>query len=367
MTNFSAEQYEYDLKDFLRGKKGGHLDRAIYRIPENWERIVREATIGNRDYYLADPNLELRLLEKMAQDNSQFNNESRPIRALFEIGAGTGEKIMPFVEGNEDLQSIALIDYEVGLNQEAHDRIVKAKPEIPILMLGQDFSASDSVSQFSGGRVLGLILGGTIANISALPLPQFFRRQAKQFQHKDFLVESLTKRFQNAANFYHNRGELIVTVDTGDETEALAAYQGQEHADFIFGALDLAVNLSEKGLLETDLTKSQIRSCFKHDPIIVKPTQDSWGIAHTLRCMQDIDFTINGEEFFIKAGFSNSVINSFKPTPEQVQKAAEAVGFQFADSYIDETGRVTVMHFTIEKVANDRGNEKATPPLVRTL
>ena len=348
-----------DVFGFFDYKRGGHLDRAAYFHPENWTDIVRASADGRGNYYLADPRREKEVLERIAALHNSFISNGHSVTSLFEIGAGTGDKIVPFLD-NPKLHSITLIDYEVGLNEAAHDRIRKISPDIPITLLEQDFEAPENPPKISG-RVLGMILGGTIANISSLP--DINCMEAQEGRSGKFLRGALTRRFHNAARFYFNQGELLVTIDTGSKEQSLQAYQGPEHARFIIGALETIPDL-----LETDLTKEKIREIFTHEPVIIEPFGRTRAICHTVVCKDGASFTIEGRRFNIKGGFRNSVINSFKPTPSQLVASARSAGFRHIDSFDDDDRLLRVVHLKYEgeKIRSSNVRSSGKYPLVAT-
>lgn len=335
-AKFTKNSFRDDVFDFFDYTRGGHLDREVYHTPSNWTAIVKATNEGRGNYYLADPRREKSVLEKIAAIHNSFANNGQSVTSIFEIGAGTGDKITPFLS-NPNLHNITLIDYEVGLNEEAHDKIRSINPDIPITLIEQDFEAAGGTTPKISGRVLGMILGGTIANISCLP-------DLKNMEQQDngdsqFLRGALTKRFQNAAKFYFDRGELLVTIDIADRDVSLAAYQGEPHSKFVMGALELIPDL-----LETNLTKERIREIFRHEPIIVEPFGKTRAICHTLCCDNGASFMIEGRRFNLREGFRNSVINSFKPTKEQLIESAESAGFEHIATYDDADKLVAVVH-----------------------
>lgn len=337
---FTKNKFRDDVFDFFDYTRGGHLDREVYYNPDRWVRIVRSFVDGNGKYYLADPRREKSVLSEISSAHNSFINNGQSVTSIFEIGAGTGDKILPFIS-NPNLKSVTLIDYEVGLNEAAHDRIRSVNPDIPITLLEQDFEESGSTTKISG-RVLGMILGGTIANISCLPDLQSM--EAQDSGDCSFLKGALKRRFENASKFYFDSGDLLVTIDIGSKKDSFSAYQGDEHADFVMGALELIPDF-----LETSLTKDQIRGLFRHEPVIVEPFGKTRAICHTLCCDNGASFTIEGRRFNLKAGFRNSVINSFKPTEQQLIESAELAGFRHIKTYSDPDSLIAVVHLKYEK------------------
>lgn len=331
---FNDNSFRDDVFDFFDYTRGGHLDRAAYHNPQNWGRIV---SASHGAYYLADPVRELSVIQRIADYNNLFVDNGHSVASIFEIGAGTGEKIIPFLD-NPSLKHITLIDYEAGLNEEAHDKIRGVNEDIPITLIEQDFQDITSGHPRISGRVLGLVLGGTIANVSSLPDLESMERASRG--GKSFLKGALSSRFGSAASFYYDCGELLVTIDTGDEEKSLSAYNGPEHDDFILGALERIPEV-----LETTLTKEKIRNAFRREAHVVQPFGETRAICHSVVCDNGISFIVEGRRFNLKAGFRNSVINSFKPTELQLIESAKSAGFSHIDTYHDEDGLVAVVHF----------------------
>jgi hypothetical protein len=331
MNNHLVNRTEFReaIFEFFDRHRGGHLDKYAYLIPTNWERLVTAAQEERSSYYLAHPDIEVPVLERIARKEALIRETGAAITQIFEIGPGTGQKIIPFIKEIETLRSAALIDYEMEFNENAHDAIRAINSDLPLTLVRQDFEAPRLRTRISGNS-LGLILGGTICNMNGMPE-----------EYTEFPLYKLTQRFNNVANFYHGGGSLIVTIDSGSEERMMEAYSDKFNQGFVMGALDLIPKI-----LNTDLTKEVIREHFQHNPHYYK---HCGMLAHEALCKKDVSFTVEGRQFNIPANWVNSVINSFKPREAEVIQAAGDAGFVHSETFQDDSELIKILKFNLAK------------------
>lgn len=337
-----------DIADFFSFRAGGNLDHLLYArrlgLTTNWENLITTLNINRPgQYHLGEAKREITLLERASHDIIGNGFGSTAGLAVFEIGSGTGDKCVPFVE-NSNLGLLTLIDYEPRLCDEAHRNLsARSRGSFPIVVLSYDYLRPDHhppMISYPHGQVLGLVLGGTIANVSALPTTESIEKSPLKAR---FLHDALTRRFNNVAKLFYRGGELLVTIDTADKKRCLQAYQGPEHAEFIYGALDQICEM-----FDTNLTPEIIRDIFTHEPRIIEPFGRTRAVCHVLECKKDFDVVVEGLGFKIRRGFANSPINSFKPTLPQLRASAAGAGYTYLKAYKDIDGAITIVRFKKE-------------------
>ena len=328
-TLVNRNEFRDAIFDFFDRKRGGHLDKYAYVMPHNWENLVKAAQQGRSKYYLARPEIEVPVLEKIAQKENLNRGNGQSITQIFEMGPGTGQKIIPFVQNIQSLQSGILIDYEMENNHHAHDKIRQIRPDLPLTLIQQDFEAPRSRTRISG-NTLGLVLGGTICNMGGMP---------EEFSQVPSI--KLTKRFNNVANFYHEGGYLIVTIDNGSQNRIMEAYSDIYNNEFVMGTLHLIPQI-----LDTDLNEDKIRRMFKHNP---EYYDDLDMLAHNVKTSEEISFVIEGRKFTLPPGWYNTPINSFKPSEDQVIQDASIGSFEHVETFPDDQGLIKVIKFKYPK------------------
>lgn len=325
----NRNEFRFAIFDFFSKLRGGHLDKYAYLTPINWEKLVDAVKTGESSYYLAHPDIEVPVLERIAEKEALIKENGSEITQIFEVGPGTGQKIIPFIEKIKTLKGAVLIDYEMEFNESAHNAIRTVRTDIPVTLIQQDFESLKFRTKISGNP-LGLILGGTICNMDGRPE-----------DCTEFPTQKLTDKFNSISNLYHDDGFLITTIDSGTESEILKAYSGEFNRNFVLGALDLIPQT-----LDTDLTTEKIEEYFQHQPQYHKQCAM---IAHSALCPKGASFMIEGYQFNLPAGWSNSIINSFKPSEDQVIEAADKAGFIHSETLSNDKGLIKVLKFRFSK------------------
>ncbi|MEJ0063312.1 MAG: L-histidine N(alpha)-methyltransferase [Alphaproteobacteria bacterium] len=312
-----------DAQDLFARRRDAHMGAHLYADhggrngnpsktgAKLWKSLAEEEPA----YYISRDDNRL-----LAESLSSLSKAIPPHLTLRDIGPGADESVIrKTVSLVKALQPslYTAVDVEPSFAQAACELVkqaipgVSARPEVANALQGDQNSSEPAVTYF-GGSTVGNIVHGLDAQ---------------------FPVTKLAGMLHGLAP--HDDNYLILSFDANrDPASLLKAYASEGSVEFCTNALHrIARELPHQG--------------FDAENFSYRPFWNAQGgqIAHLWQVRRDMDFTLGGEHFSLKAGEEFHGLNSYKPSEGNIAKAAKLAGLEVLQFFRnDSTLRLGVLH-----------------------
>lgn len=238
---------------------------------------------------------ELALLPEVASSLSELLDEHY---AIIEFGAGSLDKISPFLEKVKNIERFIPIDISGDHLRSSVEQLQSSFPEIEMIPIEADFTQHVELPALEGLTKLGFFPGSTIGN--------FHPDQARDF-------------LENAAKTLGKSAYMVVGVDTKKPPELLHnAYNDTLNITKKF-------NLNVLTRINQELSGNFDLSNFEHYAFY-NPVKGCIEMHLVSQCDQVI--TVGSHEFSFSDGESIHTESSYKYTQEGFRALAGAAGWQ---------------------------------------
>lgn len=297
--------FKRNIIDLFSGKRGGHVQKYLYgdvTRPDSstgsgmWNDFVT----SSHNYYTIQRETDLipKLLERVGVDYD----------TVVDFGVGNEKaikgKLLPILKVQSNLRNFCGVSYSRDELNEAIPIIQQEIPRLDTQKIEKDFYKP--ISGIHGDYRLGLLFGGTITNQEMRvgdPLP------------RDLIVQRL-RTLGDTVRGDGKRGDLVISLDTNpDLNDASAAYLHPSWVRMMTGLMyDVADKLNPQGNFSPSL--------WHYVPFV---DEENFVVHHCVSPSVDQKFSIDGQEFDMKAGEKFVAINTFKfPLPYFLEMVRDA-------------------------------------------
>jgi L-histidine Nalpha-methyltransferase len=273
---------------FLYDKRGSELFDEITRLPEHY--LTRTETA---------------LLERHAADIAALAGEET---VVVEFGSGSSAKTPLLLEAVHPAIYIP-VDISADFLADAAKATADAHPGLRVVPIAGDFTLPVYLDSIAGdARRLGFFPGGTIGNFGPGGAVDLLRSLATTLGRDARLVIGLDPR-----------KDARILIAAADDTQGLMR----------------AFNLNLLHRINRELGGTIDVDAFAHKAV----WNDLLGrLELHLEANRDLEFSVAGRPFAIRAGETIHTENSYKYRPEEIQLLARAAGWEPMAAWGDDEG-----------------------------
>ncbi len=321
------EAFEVDTYTWFSGLLHGHMGKWQYiganhkndivNADKLWDKWEQEASKGDN------------MLKRQGQIIKDQINEmialTKPCNTLVDLGPGglsaVTKNTIPFINGyKSDLQKFVAIDMSEEAATNAKNYIQSLNINIESYSIQDDFLESD-LSIPHKGKVIALMMGGTIGNIAAQ-------------SNTPEAINLMAHRLSQLKNSLPNNTLIFIGLEATQNVDTLyKSYDHPAHAEF-------EINIMHA--IKRDLLPEQDG----FDPYAWKYSMqwypDAHQFCHIAEATELQRFDMMGQEMRFTKGSKLIIDNSFKFPVLAMQRAAQKANTKYLKPFSDSEGRMVI-------------------------